>query len=430
MSSNHAEKSRQFTFEQGGNEYVFVTDTANIFEIGDEDVGRIVETEAESVEWENEDERDPRTLETLYVMLTSQCNLDCSYCYEQDCGFLRQRGEMDVETLDEIFGALENGSWSLEDGGSLVLFGGEPTLEPDLVRRATERMDRLDVNLRREIVTNGYEMPDWLPTFLAENDFNVTVSFDGPPEVHNANRRTFGDTATYSNVRETVKRLQAAGVDPAFQATVTDQTKSDRSLAELLDHFRDLDFRAGVVYYNVFTRDFGQKDVELLTEMVEKSLESLLTDRPLLLGRVKPRLSKLMREEIQGPQACGAGESLLTVDPRGHVYPCHAFAGYDDFHIGELDSVSEEALYETNDRFGENAKELHPTCQNCWALTTCDKRCFLGNYREDGDIGGFPDARCAAERAISEAVVRFVTELMNDEEKLQTVRSNLQDIWA
>jgi len=82
------------------------------------------------------------------LYLTTECNLACEYCYEQN-----ERDQLDVQkvmTKQELSKALEiiHGKWNGEPGcpETVVIFGGEPFLEPESVKYILDRSLELDKN--------------------------------------------------------------------------------------------------------------------------------------------------------------------------------------------------------------------------------------------------------------------------------------------
>jgi len=112
---------------------------------------------------------------SLAVLLTSGCNLDCRYCYRRNDS-TRSLAWPDLrESLD----------WALAaPGGELeVIFsGGEPLLEFDLLSRAVSHLEnrhRAGLPVKIRMLTNGVLMDNARLDFLARNSVHVNLSFDG-----------------------------------------------------------------------------------------------------------------------------------------------------------------------------------------------------------------------------------------------------------
>jgi len=160
----------------------------------------------------------------------SACNMRCSYCYY--LGKDSQRNGMDAcperyavmpeNILDEMIRQIITSS-----EGPVVNFswhGGEPTLAGIGFYQTALRLERKYLppgwQARNNIQTNGLELADEFCAFLADNHFDVGVSIDGTPDIHNANRHTVSGGATWERAAASVRRLLDHGIEPDILCTV------------------------------------------------------------------------------------------------------------------------------------------------------------------------------------------------------------------
>jgi len=104
-------------------------------------------------------------LSYMELILTSNCNLRCSYCFEKDKQPLDMPDEVAFRAVDFLLDA---------SGGAkevaILLFGGEPMLRMDLIekvhRYGTEKAKAADKRLSWSMTTNGTlieaEKAEWL----------------------------------------------------------------------------------------------------------------------------------------------------------------------------------------------------------------------------------------------------------------------------
>lgn len=117
-------------------------------------------------------------LRALAVILTSACNLECTYCYQN----AKRRRSMEWETLREAVDLLLR---SRRSRTTLVFHGGEPLLEFELLRRAityTKERRRPGQTVRLQVSTNGTLLDPEMVRFLARNRVHTQISFDGARE--------------------------------------------------------------------------------------------------------------------------------------------------------------------------------------------------------------------------------------------------------
>ena len=90
-------------------------------------------------------------INSLTLVLTSGCNLACSYCYQNAKSGRRIRWET-VRLATQVLLA------SHRDRVELVFYGGEPLIQFDLIRRAVdsvESLKRTDQLVDYAVITNG-----------------------------------------------------------------------------------------------------------------------------------------------------------------------------------------------------------------------------------------------------------------------------------
>ncbi|MEL4281263.1 MULTISPECIES: anaerobic sulfatase maturase [Shewanella] len=154
----------------------------------------------------------------------AKCNIDCQYCfYLHKEGLLHQpkQPEMDDATLEAfIKGYIES-----QDGDEIVFSwqGGEPTLlGVDYYRKVVQLQKKyqpVGVKIENDLQTNGILLNDEWCQFLAEHNFLVGLSIDGPEELHNKYRVTRSGKPTFHLVMAAVEKLKQYKV--RFNALVT-----------------------------------------------------------------------------------------------------------------------------------------------------------------------------------------------------------------
>lgn len=153
-------------------------------------------------------------IDTVLLKVASRCNLDCSYCYVYHMGdesWRNQPKRLASETQALI--ACELGSLMRAQGRpfSIVLHGGEPLL------MGTTRLERFLGQLRGElgdccgisIQTNGVLVDEAILDVCALHDVTLSVSLDGPAEVHDRFRVDLRQRPTHARVVAGVVALKA-----------------------------------------------------------------------------------------------------------------------------------------------------------------------------------------------------------------------------
>ena len=147
----------------------------------------------------------------------SDCNLRCAYCFylEKSALYAQTERPRMSEAVLEAYVRDYIASIREEDEVAFTWQGGEPTLLGlDFYRRAARLQLKYGRGRRisNSFQTNGLLLDDAWCAFLAEYNFLVGLSLDGPADIHNEYRLTAGGGATHAKVMAALNRMQAHGV--------------------------------------------------------------------------------------------------------------------------------------------------------------------------------------------------------------------------
>jgi uncharacterized protein len=157
------------------------------------------------------DRATPR-LRLLVLQPTPFCNINCSYCYLPNRSV---RARMSLATLDLICRRVFEGA-CLDRRLDVAWHGGEPLTVPlswyeDALALMAERCPAT-VQLEHLFQTNGLLLNANWARFFARTDAKVGLSIDGPPEFHDARRRTRRGDGTFDGAMRAVRLLQDQGL--------------------------------------------------------------------------------------------------------------------------------------------------------------------------------------------------------------------------
>lgn len=166
----------------------------------------------------------------IFLSMTSQCNFNCSYCY-QDC---RKDVEdelfIEKENVDVLYTYLEKcvNENKLEKLG-IVFFGGEPTLNEEKLVYAIEKLNSLKgVDKTFSIITNGYLLGDKLmETIKYIDNFMVQITLDGYGKYHDINRPLKDGTPTFDQIYNNIKKIGRDKIANLVVRVNVDLSKTD-----------------------------------------------------------------------------------------------------------------------------------------------------------------------------------------------------------
>ncbi len=157
-----------------------------------------------------------RPFHVMAKAIGPKCNLDCQYCFylEKEALFAKsERYRMPDDLLERyISGYIAS---QPTDAVQFAWQGGEPTLlGVKYFQRILElqRKHAQGKRIENALQTNGTLLDDRWAEFLAENEFLVGVSIDGPEELHNAYRLKRNGTGSFKEVLRGIRVLQKHGV--------------------------------------------------------------------------------------------------------------------------------------------------------------------------------------------------------------------------
>src|SRR6266403_647908 len=185
-------------------------------------------------------------LRALSLAIAQKCNLGCTYCYAQQGEFGGTAKNMELadalRAVDLLVGTAEPGARL-----NLAFLGGEPLVNRKVLRAATERALQLangrGAKITFSITTNGTLLSEDDGRFFEEHGFAVTISIDGPQEVHDALRPFKGGGGSYDAVMKRVEPVLKMQQRMQLSARVT-VTPRNLSLRETLDTFIDAGFHS------------------------------------------------------------------------------------------------------------------------------------------------------------------------------------------
>ena len=165
---------------------------------------------------------------TLIKPASSLCNMRCKYCFYADETSLRSTpcyGVMSKETSEKI---IDRAYEFTQNGGVGFAFqGGEPTVAGlDYFTHFVDYAKRKrpeNVKLNFSIQTNGLLIDENWCKLLAENDFLVGLSMDGPRDINDFSRIDASGEGTFDRVLKTAKLFKKHKVEFNILTVLTKQ---------------------------------------------------------------------------------------------------------------------------------------------------------------------------------------------------------------
>src|SRR5687768_5543291 len=214
----------------------------------------------------------------LTFILTEDCNLRCTYCYQKNF----RRNDMPAEVaLDALRSAVAAGERSL----ALTFFGGEPLLRADtmfdILAEAREIVRAAGVRMTAKVPTNGLLLTGEIIRRAADAGLFISLSFDGVRAAQDAGRVRPDGAGSFDDALRALRLLAASGKPFGVYSVIT--PGNVRHLAESRQFLWDEGARLLVTAVD-YTARWDEPAVRTLVQQYERVGEMY---RRLLKGRRK-----------------------------------------------------------------------------------------------------------------------------------------------
>ena len=321
-------------------------------------------------------------IHALSLAVAQKCNLGCGYCYAREGSFGGAAKNMALEvalkSVDLLLVRKKAG-----DRVNLAFMGGEPLVNRavlrETVRYAVREAEELGVVLGFSITTNGTLLTESDADFFEEHGFAVTVSLDGPANLHDRLRPFKGGRGSFETIRHAVAPLLERQRRMQVSARVT-VTPEHEELPRILDEFVAMRFHS-VGFSPMLNAPNGRGEMtrEDLIRMLEGMVACGMTfERRTIAGERYPfaNMIQALREIHRGthrPYPCGAGAGYLGVSANGELAACHRFVDDARGAMGTLEGGIDRARQAA--WLVDRHVHHQSPCKSCWARYLCGGGC-------------------------------------------------------
>lgn len=395
------------------------------------EVAPVVQEEAERAAAMSEARRPWGETDSLCLYVAHDCNLHCTYCYN-DRGRIANPGMMMAPEVAEA--AFRR--FFTEPGRqyAVAFYGGEPLLNFRTVREAVEAGRRLEaergVRISFSITTNGTVLNREILAFLDQHLSSVTVSLDGPKAVNDQYRRHAGK-GSYDRIVGNIGRLRAhCKARLTIKGTLTGTAVP--FYTESLRHLQGLGTDGAILSPAGTPPDnpaaIGDGEFEVFVRqhvaLTEAAVDRLLEDGAGGTEEAFNVVANLItRRKLR--RHCNAGRDLaVTAD--GSLYACHGLVGVSRFYMGKVPQADSEDYRRVRSTFEGLEVDNIPECARCWARYFCGGSCYAHGYFATGGVAR-PDPRhCVLTRRCAEAAIRRFLAVVDQADKRERLYANVR----
>lgn len=308
---------------------------------------------------------------TIMLMITENCNLACTYCYEHNKSKKAMSFECAQNIIRKEFSDMQDYS-----RGEIELFGGEAFMEFDLIKQIYDftLAEFPDIEIRFSNTTNGTlvkgEILDWL--WQHKDRFFCTLSLDGSRRMQNTNRIFPNGEGTFDTID--IDFFRKAW--PRGSAKMTVSEESVPYLAEGVKYIESRGFYCMATFasglhwnINAIKDDLFQQMSILIDHYVEN-------DTRTMCQMLNYNLKMIFYPFDNDFRYCGAGVVKKCYDVDGNCYPCQGLAPM---------TLGRKAEYFMNKDFKNFRLSDSNTCKRCKWVRLC-RTCYAANYMETGSV--------------------------------------------
>lgn len=338
----------------------------------------------------------------VWLHITNQCNLRCTYCY-----VWKTQNKMSDETAQKSIKKIIESAEKHEFKKITFKFsGGESLLEfskvLDLVRLGRKLAKKAKIEIDFVILTNGVLLTEEVAKKLKEENVRAAVSLDGL-EKYNDRQRIFPNgLGTFKYVERGIQNIQKAKVP--FNVSVTITSKNIENIPDLTKYLLECNIPFAFNFYreNPFVKEELAGDDKKLVEFLKKAYRLIYKNPP----RYSLINGLLDRVTFKRPHlyTCGMGNSYIVVRQDGKMVSCQMTL---EKPIGSIDAkdlikTMREGNFVRPKNLSVEGKSPCNTCQ--WKYICCGG-CPLLTFAQKGKYS-VNSPYCAVYKALIPEVLR------------------------
>jgi uncharacterized protein len=321
----------------------------------------------------------------MELVHTEGCNLACTYCFEKDMlGQVRMPWEVARRAIDLLFD-YSQGARELE----ITHFGGEPTLNFEGVRQATEYAERRAAasgqHLEFDMTSNGVLLDEEMVAYFADHHIRVLLSLDGLRDTNDRYRVDRKGRGTFERAMAGLRLLKTRQpwigvkltVMPENAARLFDDAMGLYALG--VNHFI-VGHATGVEWPEEYVADFGRELGRLHTWYRENPRDDVRVDD----------FEKGPNGNGDGEGAyfgCRAGRSSIAIAVDGSISPCSKVLGFGRARmVGKLGDVWHGITHLRTRSALAGCKPLIAACEEEGIAHEFQGGCFAVNFGETGSL--------------------------------------------
>ena len=350
--------------------------------------------------------------QAVTMLLTNDCNLACSYCFESNKGKDYMPKEMALDILKATYNQVD----PMAGIFTLNMFGGEPLMNWDTFKAVCDYVLDNNLKIRITATTNLTLLTDEMINYIDELSIPILVSVDGIKEVHDKHRCN-----SFDKVIENMKKLIDRDLGYLIEARMTVAPDTAKYMYESVKMLVDLGIN-NIANVPASDLDWDAQSIQDYKDNYEKILDmyiDILNDetnkRNISLYKVDQALNLALEPIKEDTSMCNIGNPRwVIVDWKGDIWPCPDYPTTDnaDLIAGKIGN-----FYTGVDETKVDPKPMVATyelerCKGCEAISICKSGCPYENYTKNGKFNEPTIGYCTLQKAFVEIIKAYQDKLL------------------
>ena len=350
--------------------------------------------------------------QAVTMLLTNDCNLACSYCFESNKGKDYMPKEMALDILKATYNQVD----PMAGIFTLNMFGGEPLMNWDTFKAVCDYVLENNLKIRITATTNLTLLTDEMIDYIDELSIPVLVSVDGIKEVHDKHRCN-----SFDKVIENMKKLIDRDLGYLIEARMTVAPDTAKYMYESVKMLVDLGIN-NIANVPASDLEWDAQSIQDYKDNYEKILDmyiNILNDetnkRNISLYKVDQALNLALEPIKEDTSMCNIGNPRwVIVDWKGDIWPCPDYPTTDnvDLIAGKIGN-----FYTGVDETKVDPKPMVATyelerCKGCEAISICKSGCPYENYTKNGKFNEPTIGYCTLQKAFVEIIKAYQDKLL------------------
>lgn len=350
--------------------------------------------------------------QAVTMLLTNDCNLACSYCFESNKGKDYMPKEMALDILKATYNVVD----PMAGIFTLNMFGGEPLMNWDTFKAVCDYVLENNLKIRITATTNLTLLTDEMIDYIDELSIPILVSVDGIKEVHDKHRCN-----SFDKVIENMKKLIDRDLGYLIEARMTVAPDTAKYMYESVKMLVDLGIN-NIANVPASDLEWDAQSIQDYKDNYEKILDmyiDILNDetnkRNISLYKVDQALNLALEPIKEDTSMCNIGNPRwVIVDWKGDIWPCPDYPTTDnvDLIAGKIGN-----FYTGVDETKVDPKPMVATyelerCKGCEAISICKSGCPYENYTKNGKFNEPTIGYCTLQKAFVEIIKAYQDKLL------------------